>query len=160
MSDVRTALLDTIRTADGPASGHDEARKALLAALGEVDLAKARQAALEKPESPELWSVVLAKMLIDGADQNALVDAAKAAAQRAPREDEGNPVALLAGEIVWRSGGQPKLAEPYFRRVRRSEAANPVVLDFYRSLFSAESAASQLMQVLVQARRLAKLPRR
>ena len=90
------------------------------------------------------------------------MDAAKVAAQRAPREAAGNDVALLAGMVVWRlgvaSGGTSASAqaEPYFRRVRRNDPAAADVLAFYRDMFSADSDASQLMQVLVQARRALK----
>jgi hypothetical protein len=155
MSDVLSALLDTLRTTDDESQTeeHQKAREALKEAIGDLELTKARQQALEDPGSTEAWARVIARLITDEAESAALVDAAKAAAQKAPRDASGTEVALLAGEVVWKAGGQPKIAEPYFRRVRRNDASNERVLGFYRSLFSAESAASQLMQVLVQARR-------
>ncbi|MCA9658259.1 MAG: hypothetical protein KC486_07940 [Myxococcales bacterium] len=91
--------------------------------------------------------------MIDDASVDELVDAAKHSAQRAPRNNTGNDIALLAGLVVWKVGEKPDLAEPFFRRIRRSEPANPDVLEFYRQVFSSDKDASQLMQVFVQARR-------
>jgi tetratricopeptide (TPR) repeat protein len=102
--------------------------------------------------------VLLGRMILEGADDEALVDAAKAAAQRAPREAAGDDVTLVAAEIVWRRSGQPVLAEPYYRRVRRNDPARAEVLEFYRELFAGDKDAAQLMQVLVQARRASRDP--
>src|SRR5690606_29345459 len=82
-----------------------------------------------------------------------LVETAKSAAQRAPKDTSGHAAVLLAGEALRWITGSPHLAEPYFRRVRRNEPSHPVVLEFYRALFCDESSATQLNSVLVQARR-------
>jgi len=147
MADVRTALLDHLRAND------DTAKAALTSATADVDLAQARASAKDDPNSVEAAADVLGKLVADGESKEIIVDSAKALAQRAKRDASGNDVALLAGEVLWRVGGEPRLAEPYFRRVRRSAPASSAVLTFYRELFAGESDASQLMQVLVQARR-------
>src|SRR5690606_3827796 len=116
-------------------------------------LADARKVARDDPGSEDAAVAVLGRLIADDTGVEAVLDAAKLAAQKAPREAAGNAVAMLAGEVIWRVAGQPKLAEPYFRRVRRSEPAHPVLLDFYRDAFSGPQDGSQLMQVLVQARR-------
>lgn len=150
MADLRSALLDHLLTDD------DTTRSVLADALEGTELAAARLAAKNEPASVEAVSAVLGRLVVDDAPQSDLVDAAKAAAQRAPRDGQGNEVALLAGTVIWRRSGEPKLAEPYFRRVRRSDPGHVQVLGFYRELFSGDTAGTQLMQVLVQARRAAK----
>ncbi len=152
MADVRTHLLQFLRTPDD----HEVQRDSMAEALGEQDIQSLRKMARNEPASASAAAAVLARLLVDGTAGDEVVDAAKAAAQRAPRDDSGNDVTKLAGEAVWRLSGEARLAEPYFRRVRRNVAADPDVLVYYRALFSADSAASQLMQVLVQARRATK----
>ncbi|EDM78752.1 adventurous gliding motility protein AgmK [Plesiocystis pacifica SIR-1] len=157
MADVRSALLSHLRSPDD--STHQELTAAS-AAAGR-DLAAASAAVREDTSDVEAAAQVLALLVLeqhgkDGADSTAIVDRAKNLAQRAPRKAEGNEVALVCGEVLWRVGGQPRLAEPYFRRVRRHDASNVAVVSFYRELFSGPNDGSQLMQVLVQARRASK----
>lgn len=151
MADVRSALHELLRAED-----EDTAREALASALDGVELAAARSAAKDDPTSVEAAASVLGRMSLDGAPEADLVDTAKAAAQRAPRDESGHDVVLLCAEVLWRRTGQAALAEPYYRRVRRGEPAHPRVLEFYRELFGDESKAMQLIQVLVQARRASK----
>lgn len=150
MADIRSALLDHLLADD------DSTRQALAAAVEGIELAAARLEAKDDPASVDAVSKVLGRLAADGVSPNDLVDAAKAAAQRAPRDEKGDAVALLAGSVIWRRSGQPQLAEPYFRRVRRTEPGHAEVLGFYRELFAGEAGATQLMQVLVQARRASK----
>ncbi len=152
MAEVRSALAQFLRASD------DEARASLVAAASDVDLAQARIDAKNEPASAEAVARVLGSMLATEADPADVIDAAKAAAQRAPRDAGGNEAVLLAGQVLWRCSEQPQLAEPYFRRVRRSDPAHPGVLGFYRDLFSDPAKATQLIQVLVQARRASKDP--
>jgi Tfp pilus assembly protein PilF len=147
MADARSALLAHLTAPDATT------KDTLASALEGSDLAEARRLAAEDPSSAEAVATVLGLLLLQGAGEAELLDAAKAAAQRAPRDDAGNAVALLAGALIWRHSGQAQLAEPYFRRVRRSDPANAQVLAAYREMFAGEAAASQLLQVLVQARR-------
>ncbi|NVB42031.1 tetratricopeptide repeat protein [Pseudenhygromyxa sp. WMMC2535] len=157
MAEVRSALLSHLRA---PEETTKEALAAAVESSGK-DLAAASQVARDEPSNDEAVAIVLAHLVLaQQADQDpgVIIDRAKALAQRAPRKDEGNAVALLCGEVVWRAGGQPRVAEPYFRRVRRNDAANEAVVGFYRELFSGPSDGSQLMQVLVQARRASKDP--
>ncbi|MEM6291924.1 MAG: hypothetical protein AAGA54_11685 [Myxococcota bacterium] len=152
MAEVRSALAQFLSADD------DDARAALAAAVEGVDLAKARIEAKNQPDDAEAVATVLGVMLTDGSSTPDVVDAAKAAAQRAPRDASGNEAVLLAAQVLWRRAEQPQLAEPYFRRVRRSDPAHPGVLSFYRELFGDDAKATQLIQVLVQARRASKDP--
>jgi tetratricopeptide (TPR) repeat protein len=161
MADVRSAFLSYLRSPDD--STHAQLQSEVAAAG--LDLAAATKVARDEPANAEAAATVLAHLALEqrskaDADSSGIVDRAKALAQRAPREDEGNGVALLAGEVLWRVANQPKLAEPYYRRVRRAEPANEQVVDFYRELFAAAADGSQLMQVLVQARRAIQDPDR
>ncbi|WAS89918.1 tetratricopeptide repeat protein [Nannocystis punicea] len=148
MSELRSVLFQFLTQPSDPAR-----RSELAASLASVDLAAARAEAKQDPGSGDAAAKVMGRMILDGASNEEVVEAAKLAAQKAPREGAGNDVALLAGVVVWRLSGQSAQAEPYFRRVRRNEPANPQILAFYREMFSADADASQLMQVLVQARR-------
>jgi tetratricopeptide (TPR) repeat protein len=154
MAEARSALLTYLRSNDD--SNH-AALAAVVAATGQ-DLAAASAAARDDSANVEACALVLAHLVLAAhgkadADSGVIVDRAKTLAQRAPRDEPGDGVALLCGEVVWRVGGQPRIAEPYFRRVRRSDAANLDVVGFYRDLFSSAADGTQLMQVLVQARR-------
>ena len=157
MSELRSVLFQYLVSPSDPAH-----REALATALASVDLTTANAEAKQDPGSGEVAAQVVGRMILDGASPEEVVYAAKIAAQRAPREAAGNDVALLAGMVMWRLG-QPSgginpaaQAEPYFRRVRRNDPASADVLAFYRDMFAADSDASQLMQVLVQARRALK----
>ncbi len=157
MSELRSVLFQFLTS-----SSDVVRRDALATALATVDLVAARAEAKQDPGSGDAAAKVVGRLILDGAPSEEIVDAAKVAAQRAPREAAGNDVALLAGMVVWKlgapSGGTSPSAqaEPYFRRVRRNDPAAADVLAFYRDMFSADSDASQLMQVLVQARRALK----
>ncbi len=126
---------------------------ALTAATDAIDLKAARLDAKANPNDPEKVAAVFGKLIAEGSEAEMLVDSAKALAQRAGRDASGAEVAVLAGMVVWKMGEEAKIAEPYFRRVRRALPADPRVLDFYRELFEGESDGSQLMQVLMAARR-------
>ena len=152
MAEVRSALAQLLHADD------EDSRAALGAALEGVELAPARIEAKNNPDSAEAVAAVLGLLLTQEADSADLVDAAKAAAQRAPRDGSGNEAVLIAAQVLWKRGDQPQLAEPYYRRVRRSDPAHPDVLGFYRALFAGDSKTTQLIQVLVQARRASKDP--
>ena len=156
MADVRTALLELLRAADDEPALRDELR----ARVEGTDLAQARLKAKDDPGSEALLATVVGLMKLQDCPSSDLVDTAKVAAQRAPRDDSGHAVVLLGGEIIWALTQNPQQAEPYFRRVRRAQADHPSVLTFYRELFSGEGGATQLIQVLVQARRASADPQR
>ncbi len=145
MADAQAALLSHLR---GKIS-----TDVLREALGGVDGAAARARLKADPNDAEGLALALASARLDGQSNADLVEFAKASAQRASKEDAGNQVALLTGEAVWLLGGSAKAAEPYFRRARRTAPADARVLEFYRDLFNTEADASQLLQVLMQARR-------
>ncbi len=152
MADARTVLLDYLRE-----QKHADKRQAIEAALEGHDLGDLRRAAVDDPTSVDNAAAMLARMLLDGLDEADVLDAAKTIVQRAPKEAQGNELAILAGWVVWRLASQAALAEPYFRRARRFEPAHPDVLAFYRELFTSDTDAAQLLQVLTQARRATKL---
>ncbi len=147
MADARTALLDHLRVDDSTT------QQALAAACEGIDLVAARLQAKDAPASGDAAARLVGRMLLDGVASAEVLDTAKAIAARAPRDDAGNDVALIAGVTLWRISAQPPTAEPYFRRVRRTDASHPEVLRFYRELFSGEGGTAQLIQVLIQARR-------
>src|SRR6187551_1869875 len=118
MADVRSALLAYLDTAD------DTTRGELAASLEGTDAESARAQARDEPASDMAVARIVGHLILSGASDADLVDAAKAAVARAPRTDDGNPVALLGGAVMWRRSGQPQLAEPYFRRVRRTDPAH------------------------------------
>ena len=154
MAEVRSALLSYLRSTDDTTHA---ALTAVVESSGQ-DLAAASAVVRDDSANAEAAALVLAHLVLANhgnadADAAPIVDRAKTLAQRAPRNEDGDAVALLCGEVVWRVGGQPRVAEPYFRRVRRNDAANPDVVGFYRELFSSAADGTQLMQVLVQARR-------
>ncbi|HWB73585.1 MAG TPA: hypothetical protein VG755_01495, partial [Nannocystaceae bacterium] len=152
MSAARTALFDHLRASD------DASKQSLAKALDGIDLETARARATEEPGTGEAAAARIGRSLLDGTAPAELLETAKATAARAPRDDAGNDVALVAGVVTWRLAGQPQLAEPYFRRIRRTDPGHPEVLAFYRELFSGEAGTAQLIQVLVQARRAIKEP--
>ncbi len=155
MADARTALLQHFENA-----ADDDSRQALQAALAGTDVTEARKAVKDNPADVEAIATIVGTSIVEGAPAEEVVETAKSLAQRAPRGDEGNDAALLCGTAIWRISGDAQSAEPYFRRVRRGDASNPQVLAFYRDLFGAQDQATQLLQVLVQARRASDEPTR
>src|SRR5688572_27614108 len=133
MAEARTALFDFLRADESPS------KTALSAAIGDVDLASARAKLRDEPASGEAAALVLGCMLLAGTEPAEVMDAAKAIAARAPRDDAGNDVALVAAATIWRLSDQPAQAEPLFRRVRRTEPGHPEVLAFYRELFAGDA---------------------
>ncbi|MEE9386943.1 MAG: hypothetical protein V3V08_26290 [Nannocystaceae bacterium] len=152
MAEVRTALENYLNRHDDDADDASGLSQ-LGSLLGSTDLTAARALAKDDPASAEAAARVIACLVVACAESQEVAETIKALAQRAPKDIEGNDVALLAGQVFWKVAGQPQLGEPYFRRVRRSDPANRHVVEFYRHLFSGPKDASQLMQVLVQARR-------
>lgn len=151
MSELSSALTHYLRSLND-----SESRAALETALGDIDVVTARAESKKNPASIEAAATLLGRLILDGEDAAEVVKAAKLIAQRAPRNADGNAVALLAGTAVWKVGGNTKVAEPYFRRVRRKDPASPALLAFYREVYGEPKDASQLMQVLVSARRAVK----
>ena len=118
MADTRTALLTHLRALDD-----DATRSEVQSRVTDVDLAAARTKLKDSPADADALADVIGKLLTEDGQRDAAVDAAKLAAQKAPRDASGNDVVLLAGEAIWRITGQPRGAEPYFRRVRRNAPA-------------------------------------
>ncbi len=151
MSELSSALTQYLRSLDD-----SESRAAFEAALGDIDVVAARAESKKNPASLDAAASLLGRLILDGEDAAEVIKAAKLIAQRAPRNNDGNEVALLAGTVVWKVGGETKIAEPYFRRVRRKNPASAALLEFYREVYNEPKDASQLMQVLVSARRAVK----
>ena len=108
MSELRSVLFQYLTTSHGShgaASSPDTSRReALATALASIDLVAARAEAKQDPGSGDAAAKVIGRLILDGAPNEEIVDAAKVAAQRAPREAAGNDVALLAGMVVWKLG--------------------------------------------------------
>ena len=99
MSELRSVLFQFLTS-----SSDVVRRDALATALATVDLVAARAEAKQDPGSGDAAAKVIGRLILDGAPSEEIVDAAKVAAQRAPREAAGNDVVLLAGMVVWKFG--------------------------------------------------------
>ena len=94
MSELRSVLFQYLTNSYGAASSPDAARReALASALASVDLVAARAEAKQDPGSGDAAAKVVGRLILDGAPNEEIVDAAKVAAQRAPREAAGNDIA-------------------------------------------------------------------
>ena len=60
---------------------------------------------------------------------------------------------LALGSILWRDLGDDEQAEEYFRRLRKLDPAQPVMLDFYRAYYTARGDSGKLMTLLKTAER-------
>ncbi|HVV81776.1 MAG TPA: hypothetical protein VHE35_01810, partial [Kofleriaceae bacterium] len=68
------------------------------------------------------------------------------------RGGDGDPGLLLqAGMILWKRLNDLDGAEDYFRRLRRTDAAHPAALDFYRAYHGAKNEPAKLVAILRQA---------
>lgn len=148
MADVLSALKSVL---EDPS---EENIQNLVDAAGSADVEACRKAAWSQPADPQAAAALFAALVRDhGLRSREVADTAKALASRVPRDGSGDDVLLLAGRVLFRATDDPKVAEPIFRRIRRTRPTDPAVLDFYRTLFGGEGQVPQLVQILVQARR-------
>ena len=53
--------------------------------------------------------------------------------------------------LIWKNLNQPDMAESFFRRVRKLDASNHQMVEFYREYYTAKNELPQLLTVLAQA---------
>ncbi|MET0339843.1 MAG: tetratricopeptide repeat protein [Polyangiales bacterium] len=81
----------------------------------------------------------------------ALYEDALRARQLKPEAEQG--IVLQIAMVHWRTLERPDRAEPYFARVRKSDPAHAVMLEFYRTRYSEPSDLPKLLAVLSDAQR-------
>ncbi|MFT3922722.1 MAG: tetratricopeptide repeat protein [Myxococcales bacterium] len=69
------------------------------------------------------------------------------------KADAEQGILLQIGMVHWRMLKRADRAEPYFARLRKADAAQPVMLDFYREQYTASGETSKLLAVLSDAQR-------
>jgi|GEM_PF-1515908 len=91
--------------------------------------------------------------LLAGGDVNELVKTYEAALKAAKRGPAEVAPALALGEVLWKRQSKLEEAEPCFRRVRKVQPSHPLVIDFYRTYYSAKDDIPQLLALLGQAQK-------
>ncbi|MDB4988017.1 MAG: domain protein putative component of TonB system, partial [Myxococcaceae bacterium] len=69
------------------------------------------------------------------------------------KSDAEQGILLQIAMVHWRMLERPDRAEPYFARVRKTDPAQPVMLDYYRERFTASGDSNKLLAVLSDAQR-------
>ena len=75
------------------------------------------------------------------------------AAARTRRGERDTGLLVELATLFWKKMDQPELAEPYFRRVRKLDASNHAMVDFYRAYFESRNEQAQFLLVLAQAQK-------
>ena len=55
--------------------------------------------------------------------------------------------------LIWKRLNQPDMAESFFRRVRKLDASNHPMVEFYREYYTAKNELPQLLTILAQAQK-------
>ncbi|MDB4977809.1 MAG: domain protein putative component of TonB system, partial [Myxococcaceae bacterium] len=69
------------------------------------------------------------------------------------KSDAEQGILLQIAMVHWRMLDRADRAEPYFARVRKTDPAQPVMLDYYRERFTASGDSNKLLAVLSDAQR-------
>lgn len=72
-----------------------------------------------------------------------------------PRGESEIDLLFQIGMLHWRTRGDLRAAEEYFRRIRKSSPAHPAALNFYRSYCKETDDHARLLQILLDAQRVA-----
>jgi tetratricopeptide (TPR) repeat protein len=75
------------------------------------------------------------------------------AASRTRRGERDATLLVELATLFWKRMNQPDLAEPFFRRVRKLDASNHAMVDFYRAYHEARNEQAQFLSVLAQAQK-------
>ncbi len=75
------------------------------------------------------------------------------AAVRTRRGERDVPLLVDLATLFWKRMNQPDLAEPFFRKVRKLDASNREMVDFYRAYYEARNEQQQFLLVLAQAQK-------
>jgi tetratricopeptide (TPR) repeat protein len=75
------------------------------------------------------------------------------AAARTKRGEQDLPLLVDLALLLWKRLGAKEQAEPYFRRIRKSDPSNRDMVEFYREHYAAETDLPRLISVLAQAQK-------
>ena len=75
------------------------------------------------------------------------------AAARSKRGEQDVALLLDLATLIWKRLNQPDMAEAVFRRVRKLDASNHGMVEFYREYYTAKNELPQLLTVLAQAQK-------
>jgi len=88
-----------------------------------------------------------------GGNVEELIKTYEAALKAAKRGAAEVAPALALGELTWKRLGKLEEAEPYFRRVKKTQPFHPTLVDFYRAYYLAKDDIPQLLALLGQAQK-------
>ena len=74
-------------------------------------------------------------------------------AARSKRGEQDVALLLDLATLIWKRLNQPDMAEAVFRRVRKLDASNHGMVEFYREYYTAKNELPQLLTVLAQAQK-------
>ena len=75
------------------------------------------------------------------------------AAARSKRGEQDIALLIDLATLIWKRLNQPDMAESFFRRVRKLDASNHEMVEFYREYYTAKNELPQLLTVLAQAQK-------
>ena len=75
------------------------------------------------------------------------------AAARSKRGEQDIALLIELATLIWKRLNQPDMAESFFRRVRKLDASNHEMVEFYREYYTAKNELPQLLTVLAQAQK-------
>ena len=75
------------------------------------------------------------------------------AAARTRRGEQDVALLVDLATLLWRKLNQRDMAEPFFRKVRKLDASNHVMVEFYREYHESRGEAPQLLAILAQAQK-------
>jgi hypothetical protein len=75
------------------------------------------------------------------------------AAARSKRGEQDVGLLIELATLIWKRLNQPDMAESFFRRVRKLDASNHAMVEFYREYYTAKNELPQLLTILAQAQK-------
>jgi tetratricopeptide (TPR) repeat protein len=74
-------------------------------------------------------------------------------AARSKRGEHDIVLLIELATLIWKRMNQPDMAESFFRRVRKLDASNHAMVEFYREYYTAKNEPTQLLTILAQAQK-------
>src|SRR5262245_10410287 len=74
-------------------------------------------------------------------------------AARSKRGEQDVTLLIELATLIWKRLNQPDMAESFFRRVRKLDASNHEMVEFYREFYTAKNELPQLLTILAQAQK-------
>jgi tetratricopeptide (TPR) repeat protein len=74
-------------------------------------------------------------------------------ARRSKRGEQDVALLIELATLIWKRLNQPDMAESVFRRVRKLDASNHEMVEFYREYYTAKNEPTQLLTILAQAQK-------